>query len=70
MIKNMDATYEDEKKKIVSGKRNVLAMEHLKMALVKDSLWNKVNIVGTCEWPGGLANDLIELMKKEYQPQD
>ena len=64
MIKTLDATNEDESKKIVAGKRNVLAMAHLTMALVTEALMKKVNTVCTDEWPDGLAYELIGLLKE------
>ena len=69
-IGTLDPTNDDEKRQISAGKRNVLAMAHLTMALGTEALLNKVVSVSTTEWPGGLAYELIALLKEEYQPKD
>ena len=62
-----DAT---EKKKAAAGKRNVLAMAHITMALGTEALLNKVQSVCDDDWPGGLAYKLIEKLREQYQPKD
>eukprot|EP00957_Ditylum_brightwellii_P165377 12591837-Ditylum_brightwellii.AAC.1 len=55
---------------IAAGKRNVLAMAHLTMALGTETLLNMVNTVSDDNWPGGLAYKLIENLEQEYQSTD
>ncbi len=69
-IENLDPTDPDEKKKIAAGKRNMLAMAHITMALGKGTLLNMVNTVCDANWPGGLAHMLMENIEQEYQPVD
>eukprot|EP00957_Ditylum_brightwellii_P083963 6381906-Ditylum_brightwellii.AAC.1 len=45
-------------------------MAHLTMALGMEVLLIKVNKVSTTKWPGGVASELIDLLKEEYQPND
>ena len=66
----LDPSKADDKKKIVTVKKNALAMAHITMALGTESLLNKVNTVSSEEWPGGLSYKLIESLKKEYHPED
>eukprot|EP00957_Ditylum_brightwellii_P124973 9526990-Ditylum_brightwellii.AAC.1 len=61
---------EDGKKKIAADKRNDLAMAHLTVVLGTEALLEKINILCSDNWPGGLAYNLIELLKEEYQPKD
>eukprot|EP00957_Ditylum_brightwellii_P155916 11868761-Ditylum_brightwellii.AAC.1 len=44
-IGTLNASNSDEKKKIITGKRNVLAVAYLTMALGTESLLNKVTTV-------------------------
>eukprot|EP00957_Ditylum_brightwellii_P041749 3161392-Ditylum_brightwellii.AAC.1 len=64
----LDPTQPKEKKAIAAGKRNVLAMAHITMALGTETLINMVNTVSNKDWPGGLAYKLIEVLEEEYQP--
>eukprot|EP00957_Ditylum_brightwellii_P040889 3095481-Ditylum_brightwellii.AAC.1 len=45
-------------------------MAHLMLALGTESFLNKVSTVCNDSWPGGLAYNLIENLKEEYQPED
>eukprot|EP00957_Ditylum_brightwellii_P103395 7878824-Ditylum_brightwellii.AAC.1 len=63
-IGTLNASNTDEKKQIAAGKRNVLAMAHLTMALGTESLLNKVSAVCNDSWSGGLAYKLIENLKE------
>ena len=69
-IGSLDQTQPTQKKKITAGKKNVLAMAHITMALGTDTLLDMVNTVCDDNWPGGLAYKLIEDLEKEYQPTD
>jgi hypothetical protein len=59
-IGSLDQTQPTQKKKITAGKKNVLAMAHITMALGTDTLLNMVNTVCDDNWPGGLAYKPIE----------
>ena len=69
-IETLDATTSDGKKKIAAGKKNMLAMAHITMALGTETLLNKVNAVCDDDWPGGLAHKLMDLLNEEYQLED
>ena len=69
-IETLDPSNAAAKKQILAGKRNMLAMSHITMALGTESLLNKVSTVCDDDWPGGLAYKLIKLLKEEYQPED
>ena len=62
-IKTLDVTTANRKKKIAAGKKNVLEMAHITMALGTEMLLNKVNAVCYDEWPGEIAYKLIDLLK-------
>ena len=66
----LDSTNDKDKVKIAVGKRNIIAMAHLTMALGTESLFNKVTSVSSEKWPGGLAHEFISKLKEEYQPVD
>jgi hypothetical protein len=69
-IAELDPANTEERKKIATGKRNMLAMAHLTMALGTESLLNKVSAVCDEQWPGGLAWKLVDKLKEQYQPKD
>eukprot|EP00957_Ditylum_brightwellii_P115682 8823598-Ditylum_brightwellii.AAC.1 len=67
-MSTLDAT--SGKKQLAVGKRNMIAMAHLTMALGTEALLNKITSAISNEWPGGLAYMLIDNPKKQYQPKD
>eukprot|EP00957_Ditylum_brightwellii_P115681 8823597-Ditylum_brightwellii.AAC.1 len=64
----LDAT--SGKKQLAAGKRNMVAMAHLTMALGTEAFLNKVSSAITNKWPGGLIYVLIDNLKKQYHPKD
>ena len=60
----------DEEKQLRLGKKNLLAMAHLTMALGTEGLLNKIPLSYTTDWPGGLAFMMMEILKTKYAPQD
>ena len=69
-IKTLDSSSTEGKKKIAAGKKNMLAMAHITMALGTETLLNKVNAICDDDWPGVLAHKLMYLLNEEYQPED
>ena len=69
-VEALDAREADEKNKIVTGKKNKLAMAHITMELGTESLLNKENTVRSDEFPERLANKLIDSLKEEHHPED
>eukprot|EP00957_Ditylum_brightwellii_P039133 2959128-Ditylum_brightwellii.AAC.1 len=69
-IGTLNAFNSDEKKKIATGKWNVLAMAYLTMVLGTELLLNKVSTVCNDSWPVGLSYKLIENLKEEYKPEE
>ena len=60
----------DEEKQLKLGKKNLTAMAHLTMAFGTEALLNKISVVSSSDWPGGLAFQLVDLIKEKCAPKD
>ena len=60
----------DEEKQLELGKKNLTAMAHLTMSFGTEALLNKISAVSTADWPGGLAFELVKLLKEKCAPND
>ena len=59
-----------EEKQLKLGKKNLMAMAHLTMSFGTEALLNKIAAVSTTDWPGGLAFELVKLLKEKCAPND
>ena len=46
------------------GKKNILAMTHLKMAFGNEGLLNKIASACTTDWQGGEVHQMVSLLKE------
>ena len=59
-----------DKDKLSAGRRNILAMAHLTMALQSEALLYIIGSACSDKWPSGLAYVVVEKLKEEYNPSD
>ena len=55
----------DNEKKLKLVKKNLTATAHLKILFGTKALLNEIPAVSATDWPGGLAYELVDLLKEK-----
>ena len=69
-VRGAGARTANEEKQLKLGKKNLTVMAHLTMAFGTEALLNKIASVSTVDLPGGLAFQLVNLLKENFAPKD
>ena len=64
------ARISDEEIQLKLGKKNLTAMVHLTMAFATKALLNKISVISMSDCPGGLAFELVNILKDKCAPKD